>query len=286
MRLAAGRRIVAWALRLAIVCTCIFDLGGLLQVEPPGPALLEVPGVDTRVAAFTRTCHQARGRLSATRAADCVDWTASGPVNVIIVAPPSTDPSLALLDSTRPAWTPARGRWLVAEAEVVNRDKRCSGWLPSRQQVELRLNPRERHHFKLIGVSCPRWAQRSSVVVGDAHTDQWTPDCGDQMVDLDHARDALVSSLLAGASAARAEYRQRYPPGRRYWGGCGHWVPSDGRVAVVRLAAPEPATGVYAYSLIRGWTPQNVSAAMPAASSSKPAVRESVISALLMVASN
>lgn len=241
MRWAGRSRALGSAVRLAMAAVCLLDLGGLVQAEPPGPAApLELPGLDTGVAASTRTCAHARGPVIATRPADCVDWTESGPVNVVIVGPPSTDPSQALLDSTRPPWQPARGRWLVTEAEVVNRDARCSGWRPSMEQVELRLGDRERHHFKVIGVSCPRWARRSSVVVGDAHTDQWTPDCGDQMVELDHARDALVTSLLAGAHGSRADYRQRYPPWLRYRGGCGHWVTSDGRVAIVHLVAPEP----------------------------------------------
>lgn len=245
MRRTARRRALRRAGSLALLAACLLDLGGLLRSEPLGQvALLELPGLDTRVAASTRTCSHGRGPTIATRPADCVDWTASGPVNVVIVGPPSSDPSQALLDSTRPPWQPARGRWLVAEAEVVNRDARCSGWRPSRQQVELRLSRTERHHFKVIGVSCQRWALRSSVVVGDAHTDQWTPDCGDQMVDLDHARDTLVTSLLTGARGSRVDYRQRYPPGLRYRGGCGHWVTSDGRVAIVHLAAPEPTTGV------------------------------------------
>lgn len=204
------------------------------SVAPAGEPAVAAPS-NISIAPLTRTCVRSRGSGTALTAAQCASWTDSGPVNVIIVAPPGSDPYPVLLASTSPAWRPAYGRWLVAEARVVTSTGDCSaGWYPSRQQVELRLSAVSRRHFKYILLGCS--ASGRHLAIGDAHTDVWTRACGDHVVDFDEARDALVRSLVGGHGAVRVDYKQDYPAGGTYPGGCGEQVTADGRVAYVYLS--------------------------------------------------
>lgn len=217
--------------RLAVVLVLILFVGPSGRAAQPA---VDFPIAGADVAPLTRTCDQPL----ATTAADCESWATSGPINVALVAPDGTDPSAVVLNATSPRWRPAEGRWLVAEADVVG-GTGCRGWQPTSTQVELRLSPVKRRHFKTIALHCSVHSGRR-VIIGDAHTDDWTRPCGDHMIDLDQARQALVASLVATHAAARVTYREEYPPGLRYPAGCGQGVTSDGRVAIITLM-PQPA---------------------------------------------
>lgn len=191
---------------------------------------------DLAAAVGLRTCTESLVATTATVAAECGAWLAAAPLNVIVVAPRGANVGSELLSETDPAWQPARGGWLVEEAGVTaSTSVPCdAGWYASGAQLELRLSGHSRRHLKLIPLSC-HLPGGDQLVVASAHTDVWTQACGDHVVDVDRARDALVGALLAGDPEARVQYRQEYRAGTLYGGGCHGRFVSDGRVAVIFL---------------------------------------------------
>jgi hypothetical protein len=184
------------------------------------------PYVGHGIFAYTQTCSRARTSHTPTSPADCIKWSRSGPVNVVIYVRHGS----AAATISR-VWKKADGHWLVAEAAGDGTNGCPSGWVGSKQQFQLRLTARSRRHIKLVTLACRSPA--GTVVVGDAHTDMWTQSCGgDYMVDVDKARDSLVASLR-GVPGVTVTYRPGPPaifPSR-----CGGAVRSDGRVAYITI---------------------------------------------------
>lgn len=244
--------LTAAAIALSVLgCQTSFSSPTTKSPSPPAgssPAAARVqtlsaflPGIAPDITPFARTCARSRGHSTALTPAQCLAWTESGPVNVVIVDAGPQSVYQFLLTQARPRWHPAQGKWLVAEAATLGSGGGClGGWHASRQQVELRLSPTSRRHFKLISLPC-RTTGSDEVVIGDAHTDLWTPVCGDHVVDLDQARDQLVQSLASAEPGVQVSYRQAYPPGQSYPAGCGGQVTTDGRVAYVFLPTQRPA---------------------------------------------
>jgi hypothetical protein len=196
----------------------------------PSRGLALAPELATSI----QSCIRGQPGWPATTVEGCGGWATSGPVNVVLIGNGSEVPYEDALRETKPRWHPAQGGWLVARLHARGCD---STWYGSESQIELRIDPVTRRHFKFIRPGC-RWAGHS-LTVGEAHTDLYEPRrCGgDHMSDLDHARDALVASLLQGGVASRVEYRQQSVPGTTFPDGCGAQVATDGRVACVWLAA-------------------------------------------------
>lgn len=189
-------------------------------------ATTPVPGMATNI----QTCLNGRVGLPPTSLDGCERWAASGPINVVLLSRTAEAPYEDVLRQTQ--WKPAQGGWLVARLPT----RGCgSGWHATESQIELRINPVTRRHFKFIRPGC-RW-DGYWLTVGDAHTDLYERKrCGgDHISDLDLARDALVGSLHAGGVVTRVEYRQWSPPGTTFPDGCGRPVPTDGRVAYLWL---------------------------------------------------
>lgn len=194
------------------------------QVSSTSP----LPGIGTTV----ETCRASSSRSTPTSLAGCARWARSGPINVVLVSSDPESPFQDAVTETSPRWQLAHGHWLVARLPTSG----CrSGWQGSQQQIELRINAVTRRHFKFIRPGC-RW-QGQWLTLGDAHTDVYDVGrCGgDHITDLDAARDALVTSLVAGGAARQVEYRSWRPPGVTAPDGCGRRVASDGRVAYVWL---------------------------------------------------
>jgi len=199
------------------------------------PTPVPVPHLGIDLGPTIRTCTGSRTHGTPTTSALCASWAASGPVNIVIVSTIG-DPAHLLLDGG--SWSPAFGGWLVASGDVLTGAPGCApGWRGSGQQVELRINPTNRRHFKFIP-ACS--ASGTTVVFGEAHTDNFAPrSCGgDHMTDLDAARDALVAAYraLSGVTVT-VQYRQDHPAGATYPGGCGRRIPSDGRTAYIVISA-------------------------------------------------
>jgi hypothetical protein len=139
----------------------------------------------------------------------------------------SGDPSTAISR----VWAPARGRWLIAQADLSGRGH-CSDWSASTTQWEKRVNATTRRHIKLIPADCAFSGARA--YVGDAHTDLFERHrCGgDRMGDMIGARDVLVADIQKRLPGVRVTYitarlAQQVPDG------CGGKVADDGRVAYV-----------------------------------------------------
>lgn len=193
------------------------------RVEPAGSGVLE-----RIVSTPTRTCSRSRVPGTPASSAQCLAWLASGPVNVVL-----EDPSRDPVDAVAEVWAPARGHWLVAQADLEALSG-CGGWTDSGPQFELRLTQVGRRHAKLVPADCAFPGMRA--YVADVHTDQYDyRRCGgDYMVDVDAARDAFVASL-ATIPGTHVTWVQARPAGITFVGGCGNLVRSDGRVAVVTL---------------------------------------------------
>lgn len=191
---------------------------------------------------LVRTCRSWKGHSTPTTVAACTGWDGGGPLNLIVVGMPGTDPAAAV-ERAR-GWHPAAGRWLVAEAQTEAGPAGCDpAWRGSGEQLEQRLDAITRHHFKMVTATCTTpSAGPVEVVMGEAHTDVYDArTChGDRSVGWDTARDRLVAALR---SQGRVDvvYVRVHAPGAAYPGGCGQTVRSDGRVAYVFLdphAAP------------------------------------------------
>jgi len=201
----------------------------------------DLPLVGTVIAPVTRTCHTGRVQGTPTTSAVCLAWSAAGPVNVVVIgagASAGTDPTR--LATAGGQWRPAAGNWLVARGATGPSSSGCPvGWHDSAGQIEVRLSPRSRRHFKAISATCDGPAGRLHLVFGDAHTDLYEPaGCrGDHAVDWDAARDALVGSLRSSRETMSVVYVQAYPPGTTFPGGCGAQIHTDGRVAYVVLGS-------------------------------------------------
>lgn len=186
-----------------------------------------IPRVGTDLSDTTRTCARAQSTTTPTVPDACVQWSDSGPLNLIVVAP---DPAATL--ATSPGWTAGQGGWLVAEARTVGGPAKCTpGWEPSGRQFERRLTAVSRRHVKLIPVACAGIPKGLHAVVADAHTDQWDRKCGDHAVDWDVARDQLAAALVA--RGGHISWVHARPAGTSYPAGCGQSVATDGRVAYV-----------------------------------------------------
>lgn len=203
----------------------------------PPPATLDVPTTGEDIGQVTRTCAMAIGRRTATSSSQCKAWRVTGPVNVVIVLQGRTGTQPPPVLGMVPRWQAARGNWLVASGYVESDDGRCAaGWHDSGAQIELRLTHTNRYHIKLITYPCAS-SRGERILFGDAHTDSFDlRRCGgDHMIDLDGARDAMVSSLRGVSGFVSVEYRPDQPAGSRYAGGCGGQVVTDGRVAYVTI---------------------------------------------------
>jgi hypothetical protein len=182
---------------------------------------LPLPGVGTT----TETC---AGGTSA----GCSRWLGSGPVNVVLLSRSAESPYADALQQTKPGWASAQGGWLAARLPT----RGCGvSWKTSASQIELRLDAATRRHMKFIDTGCS--FQGYHLTVGEAHTDLYERRrCGgDHIADLDLARDALVTSLVAGGGVTRVEYRSWREPGTTFPDGCGGRVATDGRVAYLWL---------------------------------------------------
>lgn len=194
------------------------------QVSSTSP----LAGIGTTV----ETCRASSSGSTPTSLAGCTRWARSGPINVVLLSSDPETPFQDVVTETSPRWKPAHGRWLVARLPT----RGCgSGWQGSQQQVELRINAVTRRHFKFIRPGC-RW-QGQWLTLGEAHTDVYdVRRCGgDHITDFDAARDALVTSLVAGGAAHQVEYRRWRAPGVMAPDGCGRRIASEGRVAYVWL---------------------------------------------------
>lgn len=193
-----------------------------------------MPHVGDEITPTIRTCTASSTHATPTTSAACVAWGPSGPVNVVFLSTGADPHQLLLRPSTH--WRPALGSWLVASAASNTTAPGCTaGWRDSTDQVELRLSRTNRRHFKFFHACAP---DGSSIEFGEAHTDNFDPGhCGgDHMVDLDQARDAVVTAL-SGQPGVTIQYRQDHPVTQRYQGGCGGSVVSDGRVAYITISA-------------------------------------------------
>jgi hypothetical protein len=203
-----------------------------------GSAVRWLPTVGEDILGVTRTCRAGRVPGTPATGSACDRWSYSGPVNVVIVSRSRADP----LDLVAPGqgWGRAAGNWLVAGGAVRSTETGCApGWHDSARQVELHMKPQWRRHFKAIHVGCKTSAGGVEVTFGDAHTDFYDQQqaChGDRAADWDEARDQLVQSLLAASPGSRVTYVQAFPTTVTFPGGCGHRIPSDGRVAYLTLA--------------------------------------------------
>ena len=226
-------------------------LSTLLNDDPATAAA--VPSTDGTVGAWApavlrdlgpvvRTCRTWRGHGTPTSLGACTGWDGGGPLNLVVIGVQGTDP-VAAVERAR-GWRPAIGGWLVAEARAEAGPAGCApGWMGSGAQVEQRLNPVTRHHFKLVTTTCATGAAgRVRVVMGEAHTDVYdVRRChGDHSVGWDAARDRLVAALRAQGHV-HVVYVRVHAPGAAFAAGCGQSVRSDGRVAYVFLDPPKAA---------------------------------------------
>ena len=206
------------------------------SVDPWAPSVLRDLGP------VVRTCRSWKGHGTPTTVGACTGWDGGGPLNVVVIGMPGTDP-VAAVERAR-GWRPAIGGWLVAEAQAQAGPAGCApGWVGSGPQVEQRLTPATRHHFKLVVTSCTAGAAgQIRVVMGEAHTDVYDVRAcrGDHSVGWDTARDRLVAALRTQGHV-RVVYVRVHAPGVAFPGGCGHSVRSDGRVAYVFLDPPRSA---------------------------------------------
>ncbi|PZR67814.1 MAG: hypothetical protein DLM66_09985 [Candidatus Dormiibacter spiritus] len=194
------------------------------QVSAASP----LPGIGTT----TESCRASSAGSTPTTLGRCARWAKSGPINVVILSNGAETPFQDAVTETSPRWKPALGGWLVARVPT----RGCgANWQGSEQQIELRINAVTRRHFKFIPPGC-HW-KGQWLTLGEAHTDVYDVGrCGgDRMTDLDAARDALLTSLVAGAVVSHFEYRRWSAPGSAFPDGCGGQTTSDGRVAYVWL---------------------------------------------------
>lgn len=208
-------------------------LGTRLPGAPPGTV---IPLVGATLAPQVETCVGGVGRVLPTTPSTCAAWTASGPVNIVVLSPPAVDPVAAL---TVGGWRPAAGHWIVARGAVISAAAGCApAWHASGPQVELRLTRAERRHWKPVTEVCSTPLGRLRLTFGNAHTDLFdTQRCGgDRAVDWDAARDAAVAALVRSHRVVAYVEVDSFPPQTTFPGGCGRRIPSDGRVAYVVLA--------------------------------------------------
>lgn len=231
---------------LTSVTTVIADLGvgGPPAVGTDRSLPDWAPVVNSDLGPAVRTCRTWRGRTTPTDPGACTGWDTGGPLDLVVVGPAGTDP-VGLVEHA-PGWRLAAGRWLVAEAQGEAGPAGCAaGWTGSGVQVEQRLDPVARHHFKLVTTTCAHTpAGPVQVVMGEAHTDVYdTRAChGDRSVAWDVARDRLVAALRAeGGSRVHVVYVRTHPAGTAFPSGCGPNVASDGRVAYVLIDPVAPA---------------------------------------------
>ncbi|HEX3607255.1 MAG TPA: hypothetical protein VH134_15140 [Candidatus Dormibacteraeota bacterium] len=217
----------------ALLCAAAWMAPG--GTPPAAPAAVRsawarpLPRVGADILPRTHTCARSRRRATATTAAGCAAWELTGPVNVVVVRPGGG----AALDRPPAPWRSAAGGWLVARGDTAAGWAGCTAAVhDSREQIELRIDPVTRRHLKLLHARCGG----DGVVFGEAHTDLWTPRCGDHAVDWDRARDALVAALARLPAFVRVRYLPSPDAPPAFPGGCGGLIPSDGRVAYVLLA--------------------------------------------------
>jgi hypothetical protein len=230
-RLVSPRRNLVLTAAVAVLVVAGGVAGGLLLTGST-PALLPTYGAD--VGALTRTCTTATIPFTAISGRECKKWDTTGPVNVIIVFH-NRDPFAELTHHTDGKWRAAQGNWLVAQGFTTEVTKGCDdNWRDSTLQAENRVNGHDRHHLKLIYMSCTQ-DDGTQVAFGDAHTDHYDlQHCGgDALADFDQSLDAVIASFRAD-SHAHVDIRTIGKPGS--YPTCNHpAVTDDGRVAFISI---------------------------------------------------
>jgi len=191
------------------------------------------PKVGPEVGVTTRTCAESLISGTPTVGHECARWDGSGPVNVVLTLV-NRDPYHEALAPGK--WRPAQGNWLVLQGFTNETPKGCDkGWRDSNRQIELRMSPIVRRHFKFIYLTCSQ-EDGSIAVFGEAHTDRYDIErCGgDYVIDFDKARDDLIAAYKSRPHV-KVIMSQGHPSGATYPSGCGDQVASDGLVAAIQL---------------------------------------------------
>jgi hypothetical protein len=207
-----------------------FVLGSALALTlPPVPAF---PAIGQEISLNTRSCQSSKVDGTPVTGHECSTWAQAGPINVVVLFK-NRRPFDELVSKTD--WTAASGNWLVLQGQTDEKYKGCgASWRDDTQQVQYRLDPTTRRHWKMIYEDCTQ-SDGSSVVFGQAHTDKYdVVKCGgDYAIDWDQARDSLVDAfrVLPNTDVQLLQVGKA----TKYPGGCKTWVNTDGYVAFITL---------------------------------------------------